>query len=52
MLAMALGYFAVDKFVLDPQAALEAFQTAEDLQGIIVAVHDLGRQEEFATTCR
>ena len=31
----------------DPQAALEAFQTAEDLQGITLAMHDLGRQEEF-----
>ncbi len=52
VLVLALGYFAVDKFVLDPQAALEAFQTAEALQGLMVAVHDLGRQEEFATTCR
>ena len=36
----------------DPQAALEAFQTAEDLQGITVAMHDLGRQEQFETTFR
>ncbi len=52
VLVLALGYFAVDKFVLDPQAAPEAFQTAEDLQGITVTMHDLGRQEEFETTFR
>lgn len=31
----------------DPEAALDAFEKAEDLQGIAMALHDLGRQEEF-----
>jgi TolB-like protein/cytochrome c-type biogenesis protein CcmH/NrfG len=34
----------------DPQAALEAFEKAESLQGIAVAMHDLGRQAEFEAT--
>jgi hypothetical protein len=31
----------------DPEAALEAFEKDDDLQGITIALHDLGRQEEF-----
>ena len=34
----------------NPQAALDAFQKAENLQGIAVALHDLGRQAEFEAT--
>jgi TolB-like protein/Tfp pilus assembly protein PilF len=31
----------------DPEAALEAFEKDDDLQGIAIALHDLGRREEF-----
>jgi TolB-like protein len=34
----------------DTQAALAAFQTAESLQGIAVAMHDLGHHTEFEAT--
>jgi adenylate cyclase len=31
----------------DPEAALQEFEKAEDLQGIALALHDLGRRQEF-----
>ena len=31
----------------DPEAALEEFRINESPEGIVVALHDLGRQEEF-----
>jgi TolB-like protein len=34
----------------DPEAALEAFEKDDDLQGIAIALHDLGRREEFEAT--
>lgn len=33
----------------DPEAALEAFEKDDDQQGIAIALHDLGRREEFET---
>jgi tetratricopeptide (TPR) repeat protein len=31
----------------NPEAALEAFEKDQDLQGIAIALHDLGRREDF-----
>jgi tetratricopeptide (TPR) repeat protein len=36
----------------DPEAALEAFGKDEDLPGTAIALHDLGRREEFEAVLR
>ena len=33
----------------DPEAALEEFRINDNAEGVVVALHDLGRQKEFET---